>query len=305
MNNTSWLSVLAAVTLHVGAQAATGSVDFKIDDFPSLASSAEVADASGAAGYWITDNRYVSGLTLIRDWQGSAPTMASHHESTDPGSGGLTGAPFGSAQGQLAWAPDVEMSTSSYFHEGSLGMAWQGTSTSDLSLATLNWGRSFALKPHSSVTLGGSLSYAYSGGPLETHHESHLTPVLWANERGVASLRFEAQESDDTPADNHNMFDFDLIGTVHYHDPRDGMRGHGGQFTADDVAYSVDSFGHLSMTIFNRSSDMLFGSFYIGSTLSSVPILMAIPEPSTWATMLLGLGVIGLSRRRRGGENRV
>ncbi|KQU80400.1 hypothetical protein ASE08_26650 [Rhizobacter sp. Root16D2] len=291
--------MLAAVAVHGTAHAATGSVEFTLDGLPSLASDAAAADASGAAGYWITDNRYSSRMALIRDWQGSAPALVASYQSTDAGAAGLAGAPFGEAQGRLAWAPDLEMSAGSHFHEGSLGMSWQGVSTSDLSLASLNWGRSFALNPHSSVTLAGTLSYTYSGGPLEARYESHLTPVMWGNELGVASLHFDRRETDETPGDNHSMFDFDLLGTIHYDDPRNGTRGHGGQFTANDIAYSVDSFGHLSMTIFNHSSKVLFGSFDIGSSISSLPI-SAVPEPSVWMAMLLGAGLIGL--RRRSGE---
>jgi hypothetical protein len=292
------LATLAAMAAH--GHAATGSVEFTLDGLPSLASDAAAADASGAAGYWITDNRYSSRMTLIRDWKDAAPTLVASYQSTDPGATGLAGAPFGDAQGQLAWAPDVEMSAGSHFREGSIGMSWQVLSLSDMGLANLNWGRSFALNPHSSVTLAGTLSYNYSGGPLEARYESHLTPVMAGNELGVASLRFEGRETDDTPGDNHDMFDFYLLGTIHYDDPRNGTRGHGGQFTADDVAYSVDSFGHLSMTVFNRSSEVLFGSFDIDSSISSLPIA-DVPEPSVWMAMLLGVGLIGL-RRRSGSE---
>lgn len=116
---------------------------------------------------------------------------------------------------------------------------------------------------------------------------------MWANELGVASIRFERQETSNAPMDNHNLFDFDLLGTIHYGDPRMGTRGQGGEFTADDITYSVDSFGHVSMTIFNRTSEMLFGSFDIGSSISSLPV-SAVPEPSGWMVMLLGLGLIAM-----------
>ena len=56
MNLRPFIFAAAMGALNLAAQAATGSVDFTIDEYPSLASSAAAADATGAAGYWITDN---------------------------------------------------------------------------------------------------------------------------------------------------------------------------------------------------------------------------------------------------------
>ncbi len=36
-----------------------------------------------------------------------------------------------------------------------------------------------------------------------------------------------------------------------------------------------------------------------GSDIDAVGILAAVPEPATWALMILGFGVIGYSMRRR------
>jgi hypothetical protein len=111
-------------------------------------------------------------------------------------------------------------------------------------------------------------------------------------------VSFAGREIDETPWDNRLAFGFGLRGTIFNADPRGSDPGTPRPFSEDDFAYSVDSFGHMSLTIFNRSSELLFGAFDITSGSTSPPPIPAVPEPATWAAMLLGLGMIGLSRRR-------
>jgi hypothetical protein len=295
MNFKPWIGAAAAMVLHLGVQAASGSVDFKIDGYPSLAGSAAAADASSTAGYWITDNRYSSLMNLSRDWLGARPGMGSSYASSDSSAAGLTGAPFGEAQGELTWAPDVGPSVNSYFRPGQIGHSWQTAEADDVTYSLVTWDRSFALKPNSSVTLAGTLNFTYSAGGLEPIHE-------YVNFRGYqpaqAMVLFTGREIDETPWDNRLAFGFGLRGTIFNADPRGPDPGMPRPFSVDDFAYSFDSFGHMSLTIFNRSNELLFGSFDITSGASSPPPIPAIPEPATWAAMLLGLGVVGLSRRR-------
>jgi hypothetical protein len=73
-------------------------VDFRIEDYPSLVGSAAAAEASGAAGYWITDNHFTIGLDLTRDSLGPypPPRTGTYYTSADSGAAGLTGVPFAS-----------------------------------------------------------------------------------------------------------------------------------------------------------------------------------------------------------------
>jgi hypothetical protein len=296
MNFRPWIGA-AVVATHVGVQAATGSVDFRIDDYPSLASSAAAADASGAAGYWITDNHYDSRLDLTRDWLGPFPHpgTGSYYTSAGADAAGLSGAPFGEVQRELTWASDPGLSARSYFRPGQIGTAWQTAAADDVTYALVNWDRSFALKPNSSVTLAGSLNFSYSAGGLEPIYEyNHFRGI----EPTQAAITFAGREIDDTPWDNRIGFGFGLRGTIFDADPRGADPGTPRPFSEGDFGYSVDSFGHLSLTIFNRSSEWLFGAFEITSGASSPPPIPAIPEPATWAAMLLGLGIVGLSRRQ-------
>jgi hypothetical protein len=294
MNVKPWIGAAAAIALHLGVQAASGSVDFKIDDYPSLAGSATTADA--AAGYWITDNHYASNLNLTRDWLDyPRPSAGISYTSADAGAAGLNGTPFGEAERELTWAPDVGLSASSYFRPGQLGTSWQTAADDDVTYALVTWNRSFALKPNSSVTLAGTLNFSYSAGGLEPRYEfDHFRGI----EPTQALVLFYGREIDDTPWDNRLGFGFGLRGTIFDADPRGSDPGTPRPFSEDDFGYSVDSFGHMSLTIFNRSSEMLFGAFDITSGASSPPPIAAIPEPATWTAMLLGLGMVGLSRRR-------
>lgn len=297
MNVRPWIGAVAAMALQVGAQAAMGSVDFRIDDYPSLAGSAAAAEVSGAAGYWITDNRYSSLLSLTRDWLGDYPRpgIGATYTSADPGAGGLSGTPFGEAGRELTWASDAALSAGSYFRPGQLGYAWQTAAADDVTYSLVNWDRSFALKPNSSVTLAGTLDFSYSAGGLEPVYDYYHFRGI---EPTQALVLFTGREIDDTPWDNRLGFGFGLYGKIFDADPRGSDPGTPRPFSEDDFGYSVDSFGHMSLTIFNRSSDWLFGAFEITSGSTSPPPIPAIPEPATWAAMLLGLGVIGLSRKR-------
>jgi hypothetical protein len=65
----------------------------------------------------------------------------------------------------------------------------------------------------------------------------------------------------------------------------------------NDFTYSADPLGHLSLTVHNHSNQVLFGSFelFAYSWNNTAPV----PEPATWALMVLGLAGVGAAKRRR------
>jgi len=106
------------------------------------------------------------------------------------------------------------------------------------------------------------------------------------------------REIDETPWDNQLGFGMGLTGKIFDADPRGLDPGTPRPFSEDDFGYSIDSFGHLSLTIFNRSSELLFGAFDITYSVLSPPAIPPVPEPAMWVAMLLGIGAIAGLRRR-------
>ena len=64
-----------------------------------------------------------------------------------------------------------------------------------------------------------------------------------------------------------------------------------------NVLDSINSLGTLTVTINRNNSGDFYGFDY--AQLSNIDVNSAVPEPSTWAMMLLGFGAIGVSMRRR------
>lgn len=290
--------IFAAIgALHLAAQAATGSVDFTIDEYPSLARSAAVADATGAAGYWITDNRFSVALQLTRESLGPfpPPRANAYYNSYDSVTTGFIGESRPDAVREVTWAPGVGLSANSFVLPNQLGITWETAASDDQVSANANWNRSFALKPNSSVTLAGALNFTYSAGGLEPTYEfSHYRGIYPTRAVVLASGR----EIDETPWDNQLGFGMGLTGKIFDADPRGLDPGTPRPFSEDDFGYSIDSFGHLSLTIFNRSSELLFGAFDITYSVLSPPAIPPVPEPAMWVAMLLGIGTIAGLRRR-------
>jgi len=73
-----------------------------------------------------------------------------------------------------------------------------------------------------------------------------------------------------------------------------------GAFVTDGVFFLVDGFGGIGMW---PGASSLYDGFYSevgvkGATLSFAPSATAVPEPASWAMMLLGFGTLGVAVRR-------
>jgi choice-of-anchor C domain-containing protein len=72
----------------------------------------------------------------------------------------------------------------------------------------------------------------------------------------------------------------------------------------DDMNYLPWNFTFRATgptTTLSFASNPSAGNFY-GAALDSVSVSAAVPEPATWALMLVGFGAIGFGMRRRRGE---
>ena len=60
---------------------------------------------------------------------------------------------------------------------------------------------------------------------------------------------------------------------------------------------AINLLGTLTISIDRNGSGDFYGFDY--AQLSNIDVNSAVPEPGTWAMMLLGFGAIGVSMRRR------
>jgi hypothetical protein len=222
-------------------------------------------------------------------------------ESINPGThpvGDLNGVPFGNFDYSVPATAGQPASAGMFLHPGSLGVAWESTLPTTSAAASLNWNRAFALNPGASFTITGTFDYRSSLGylPWGDYH-SYGPGRRDPGEAPFNYLNLYRISAGDRYVDP--SYAYLLRSYLSTADPR--VAGSGNPDSTwvpgqGDFDYSLDSFGHLSMTVFNRSSELLFGSLSFGLWIES-PV--AIPEPAMWMTMLPGVAVLlALSRRR-------
>jgi len=69
-------------------------------------------------------------------------------------------------------------------------------------------------------------------------------------------------------------------------------------FTTYNGQFAVANAGQYALTFTQNGGDLFRGSILDSVSISSVA--SAVPEPVSWAMMIAGFGVVGLSLRRRG-----
>jgi hypothetical protein len=142
------------------------------------------------------------------------------------------------------------------------------------STAAASWQREFSLDAHSSFTFSGIATLGLSGdaGPLDA-----ITTFDLGAGSSFASL---------TLGDVLGRVRTSIGATI-----SDMQAGLGNIFS-----YSQGPNGLLSLTITNNGDTELRGSLNAGSYVS---VAAPVPEPEVWASMLLGLGLMGSVLRKR------
>ena len=283
--------------IQLGAQAATGSTQFTIDSLTPLGESPTAPMPPGAAGYWLQSG-WVFGTIGTTAGPGLPVRNEFLYASTYPISG-LGGPPFGSFDYSLPVTATQPASASMFLHPGSMGVAWETTLPTSSADASWNWSRPFALNAGASITLEGTFTHTSSLGDPPSRTTLQDGPGYHDPWQGPSNTAYMSRVADSQQG--ASWFSYSLQGQLTTIDPRTGDTVGNPDSTwvpgSGDFEYSLDSFGHASMTIFNRSSEQLFGWLVLGIHADS-PVA-AIPEPATWMTMLLGVAVLaGLSRRR-------
>ena len=280
-----WLPVLAAVGLAGAAQAESIAVDFQLDPITGL--STDSSSPAGTVGHWITPNSFSGSETTTYQRADQTSSYRSVSFSSERLTGNVLGIqPFGNyGRGVDPVAGDAP-SAHLAVEAGHLLTEISRQKPVDTADTYLNWRRDFTLDPNSSITLSGLLGFDATT-PIVPKLGYHTNPKPLDSIADTATLEFR----DDASWGWGNGIR--ITGSVLNQDPRDFRSPLlGREPRPDDFAYSADPQGHLSLTIFNRSDQSMFGSFEV-LLLSSMTQVPAIPEPSTWLAMLVGLAVLG------------
>ncbi|CAN7511251.1 PEP-CTERM sorting domain-containing protein [Rhizobacter sp. LjRoot28] len=143
-----------------------------------------------------------------------------------------------------------------------------------------SWSRGFSLDPYSSFTIAGTFDLAIedTAVPLSTVGAAEVMA-----DHSFASLSYR-----------------DTWGRVGGY-LNAVIGGAGGPLQGGIFDYDIGEDGRLSLTITNPGAGRLYGTLFAGTQAN---VVAAIPEPGTWALMLLGVGgVATASRRGRSGRN--
>lgn len=90
------------------------------------------------------------------------------------------------------------------------------------------------------------------------------------------------------------------------------FRATGPHFTFSGIVFDVEGeTGHVNLFSYGRDVDLIYFDSYQGpnqknpiyiNEVSGLAVTPAVPEPATWASMLGGLMLLGLSRKRAGNK---
>lgn len=144
--------------------------------------------------------------------------------------------------------------------------------------AGATWERGFVLGKGQSVTFTSKVSFGATMMPLGSLVASNTftpdSPLTAFNALGISDSGGRG---------------FSSIGTW--------LQGGAGDIPGNAVSYSTDLAAQtLSLTVTNRALDSMAGTLYAGSFVN---LTSAVPEPEAYASLLLGLGVLGAMARRQ------
>lgn len=272
------LALAGALGWQGQALADQGSTQFQIDPIMT----------PGTAAEWIANNSFESRSVVFRNLP-DHPSRYANRLSTDLPPSASAGEPFGHLSYALPAVDGYPLSTQVQVSDGLMRASWQRGDLQDLTDISIRWERPFLLEPNSSITLSGLLSVN-----LPAPYQGPITSSFLLRPQYTYDIAHEAELvlGGAEQVGMHLMLQADILNR----DPTDlgGFPWQGRQAHADDFSYSVDSFGHLALTVFNRSDQLMFGNFRLALfSISPVPV------PASGLVMALGLALLVLQPRVR------
>jgi hypothetical protein len=169
----------------------------------------------------------------------------------------------------------------------SLGATVRDNAGSTLEGTTVaEWSRNFSIDAHASFTFSGTASLTFAGQKLFPG----LGQDIFAS-TGSSSYNF-LQASDAT-----HTVETRLSAYLDSYDADAVIGVKGTQIKEQFFSFTTNKqTGEMSLTINNIGNTALTGTLGINSTVS---MTSAVPEPSTYLSMLLGLGIVGAMTRRK------
>ena len=292
-------AVLVSTCMAGSVQAYESSADFRLDPIVGLSTGG--SSAPGDVGQWLTPNAYDGSVTIQYSWaDGSRAWNQDTFTSAGPPLAARNGDPFGPLHEQTmpALAADSP-SAHALVEPGHMYADVTRPHPWDEGNASAGWDRTFSLLPNTSITFSGT---ATLGADRATTQETtfQASPNLNAQYANRGVLSFHGSLGDGRGWTNGINF----IARIMNFDPRlpTGSPSLGRIGSVDDFAYSSDDQGHLSLTLFNHSNELMFTNLSL-SVFAAAPVISPIPEPATWAAMLLGLGVLSWRRKTSGNDS--
>lgn len=291
------LAVVAFSASGAAQAAAVYSAGFSLagDGLRGLSAGNSLDDPNTAyPGSWVYGTNRVSALLDTKDFLGYTVDPVSGTASPtwgNPGHGeGLHNAAVPSfAMGDTT--ATIYSGFNSTYGTGSASYSRLGTTINmqndgGQGTGRTTWERQFSLNAHSSFTFSGLATLGITdslSAPLNASSSFSLS-----DDHSFASLSLADAADRVRTSISASLF---------------GLTGLG----ADLFSYATGPNGLLSLTITNNLDTAISGKLSAGSYVNalslpgtaSLPVASPVPEPSTYLTMLLGLGIVGAVARKK------
>jgi hypothetical protein len=291
----SFVFTVAALSLSGLAHAAPDiySASIELTGFPSLSPTSSI-------GYWVGEAKSTTYAQAVH-LEGFIKTPADDYNrvwgassnSSSTGSANFGSPGVGLPQTAVAVTGFNQVSSKATIDSAKVSSAIEfGVSQGHggSGMAESKWAREFVLKPNATMTFSAvgkiDIPSNVNGDP-----RFFVSEYVFGHDNTIGFSRYATNSRG--PAPTGGLFESEAeLGVNFLGDYSRDMSG--------IVDYTLDrQTGQLSFTIFNKFDTDLSGVLQAGTSFSAWQQALPVPEPHTYASLLLGLGVMGAVARRK------